>query len=245
MTVQTQIETDSQWKKFYIFAGAAALLIVVVGIVDILLSMSAGEAQPNSIMAVTEWFALFQSSPITALSNLGLINMITLSLGIPVYLALSHVHQRSRPALAALSAILFFIGTAIYLSSNTVFSMLALSSQYATATEAQKPLLEAAGRAALAQGADLTPGTLIGLFFAQLGGLIMAWVMLRSKIFSKWTGWMGLFGFGCMILFFPLAAFDPEQFTLAMLISMFGGLALMAYYTLFALRLFQLSKEGR
>jgi len=56
---------------------------------------------------------------------------------------------------------------------------------------------------------------------------------------GKWTAWFGLFGFGCMILFFPLAAFAPEQFTIAMLISMVGGLALMAYHILLARRLFQ------
>lgn len=235
---------EGQWKAFYRVAAGAALLIVLVGILDIVLSMSAGEARANSAITVTEWFSLLQTNPVNALSNLGMINLITLSLGIPVYLALFYVHQRSNPAFAALAALLFFIGAAVYFSSNSVFSMLALSSQYAAASAAEKPLLEAAGRAALALGADLTPGTLLGLCFAQAGGFLMALVMLRSDLFGKWTTWLGVFGFGCMLVFFPFAAFAPDQFTIAMLISMFGGLALMAYHILLACRLFQFAKSG-
>lgn len=232
--------SDGRWKDFYKLAGTAALLIVLMGLIDTVLSMLGGEARENSAIPVTEWFALFQSHPITALSNLGLINIITQTLGIPVYLALFNAHRRGNIGFAALSAILFCMGTAIYISSNTVFSMLALSSQYASATEAQKVLLEAAGRAALAQGADLTPGTFMGFLFTQAAGVIMALVILRGGIFGKWTGWVGLLGFSCMLLFFSLTAFAPALFASAMMIAMPGGLLLMAYQLLVARKLFQL-----
>lgn len=235
-------ELEFQWKSYYRLAAIAALLIVLVGIGDIVISMSAGEAQENTAVTVTEWFALFQTSPVTALSNLGLINIITMTLGIPVYLALYNAHRPSNPGFALLSAVVFFIGAAIYISSNTVFSMLALSSQYAAANETQKPLLEAAARAALAQGADLTPGTFMGLVYTQIGGLIMALVMLRAKIFGKWTAWLGIVGYAGMVIFFSLTAFAPQTFAVGMMISMVAGLALMAYHILFARRLFQLSK---
>jgi hypothetical protein len=231
--------SEAHWAAFYRVAGGAALLIVLVGILDIVLSLFAGDARANSVISVTEWFALFQSRPVTALSNLGLINILTLSLGIPLYLALYNAHLRTSPGFAALAANLFFIGVAVYLASNTVFTMLTLSRQYAAAPQAEKALLEAAGRAALAQGADLTPGTLLGLCFAQLGGFIMALVLQHGKRFGQRAPWLGLFGFGCMLIFFPLAAFWPEQFNLAMLISLFGGLALMAYHILIARQLFQ------
>lgn len=239
MTTQNT-ETDARWRNFYKLAGTAALLIVLMGLVDTVLSMLGGETRENSAIPVTEWFALFQTNPITALGNLGLINIITQTLGIPVYLALFNAHRRGNPGFAALSAILFSMGTAIYISSNMVFSMLALSSQYAAATEAQKVLLETAGRAALALGADLTPGTFMGLLFTQTAGVIMALVILRGGIFSKWAGWVGLLGFSCMLLFFSLTAFAPALFTTAMMVAMPGGLLLIAYHILVARKLFQL-----
>ncbi|HBG74846.1 MAG: hypothetical protein A2X25_07905 [Chloroflexi bacterium GWB2_49_20] len=235
--------SKARWKDFYKVAGTMALLIVLVGLVDMITSMLAGEASENSTIGVVEWFKLFQTNRFAALSGLGLINIITLSLDVPVYLALYHVHRRNSPAFAALATILFFIGTAIYISSNTVFSMLALSNQYAVAAEAQMPLLEAAGRAALAQGADLTPGMFMGFFFAQTAGLIMTLVLLQGKVFGKWTAWTGLAGFGLTSIFFVIAAFAPAKFDLAMIFAMFGGLLLMAYHILLTVRFFHLSKK--
>ena len=233
---------ESRWKSFYKFAGMMALLIVLVGLVDTVTSMMMGEVSENSTIPVTEWFALFQNHPFSALSALGFINIITLTLGIPVSLALYRVQREEQPAFAALAAVLYFVGTAVYFSSNTVFSMLGLSHQFAAAAEAEKPLLEAAGRALLAQGADLTPGTFVGFFFTQTAGIVMTFVMLRSGAFSKWTAWLGLAGFGLTSVFFVLAAFAPANFDTAMTFAMFGGPLLMAYHILLGLRLFRLAR---
>jgi hypothetical protein len=120
--------------------------------------------------------------------------------------------------------------------------MLALSNQYAAATESQKPLLEAAKRALLAQSADLTPGTFVDFFFTQSAAMLMPFVLLRGGIFSKTTRWLGLAGFGLMLIFFCIAAFAPAQFTTALMISAPGGLLLMAYQILLARRLFELAR---
>jgi hypothetical protein len=240
---KSNIEAESRWKDLYKVAGAMALLIVLVGLVDTITSILGGEARENSSISVIEWFLLFQTRRFSALSNLGFINIITLTLGIPLYLALYNVHRRVNPAFAVLSAIFFFIGTAVYVSSNTVFSMLALSNQYAAAAGAQKLLLEAAGRAALAQGADLTPGTFMGFFFTQTAGMIMAIVMLRGGIFSQWTAWTGLAGFLFTAVFFILAAFVPAKFDGALMFAMPGGLLLLVYHILLARRFFQLGRS--
>jgi hypothetical protein len=232
---------DVRWKDFYKVAGVIALLIVLVGLVDTITSVLGGEAIENSTVSVVEWFTLFQTNRFSALSNLGLINIITLTLGIPLYLALYNAHRRDNPAFAVLASVFFFIGTAVYISSNTVFSMLALSNQYAAATDAQKFLLEAAGRAVLAQGADLTPGTFMGFFFTQTAGSIMAIVMLRGGVFSKWTAWVGLAGFVFTSIFFIIAAFVPANFDVAMMFAMLGGPLLMVYHIMLASRFFQLA----
>ena len=235
-------EKDPRWTSFYKIAAIASLLIVLVGLVDIVTSMLGGEAQANNLVRVEDWFALFQTNRLTALGNLGLFNILTLSLGIPLYLALFNLHKQNHPAFAALAAILFVMGTAIYISSNTIFSMQALSNQYATASEAQKPVLEAAGQALLARGADLTPGTFMGFLFTQSAGLLMALVLMRSEVFGKVIPWLGVIGFSLMLVFFSIAAFVPGQFNTAMMISAPGGLLLMAYQILLARRLFQLSR---
>ncbi len=244
--VQPNNETHAGWKGFYTFSGVMALLIILVGLLDIVTSLGSSEIQANSAIGITAWFSLFQTDLLSALGNLGLFNILTLSLGIPVYLALFNIHKHIHPSFAALAAILFFTGTAIYLSSNTMLSMLALSQQYSTAADGQKLLLEAAGRALLARGADLAPGTFIGFLFTQSAGLIMALVLWKGGIFSRVTGWLGAAGFGIMLVFFTLAAFVPAQFNTAVMISAPGGLLLMVYQVLLARKFFQLStKEGK
>lgn len=239
---KSKIETDARWNNFYKLAAIAALLIVLVGLVDIVTSMTGGEVQENGAVNVVDWFILFQTNRLAALGNLGLFNILTLSFGIPLYLALFNIHRQTNPSFSGLALILFVMGTGIYISSNTVLSMLALSNQYAVATEIEKPLLESAGRALLAQGADLTPGTFMGFLFTQSAAILMAFVLLRGGIFSKTTGWLGLAGFGLMLIFFVIAAFAPAQFNTALMVSAPGGLLLMAYQILLARRLFQLAR---
>jgi hypothetical protein len=238
---QTIITRDTQSKPLYRVAGTLALLIVLAGLIDALTSMGI-EARDNSSIHVIEWFTLYQTNPFAAFSRLGIINMITLSLGIPIYLAFNQAYQQGKPALAAFASILFCIGTAVYLSSNTVFPLFAVSQQYAAATEAQKPLLEAAGQALLVQGADLTSGTFLGLFLTQIAGILITSGMLKGDKFGKWTGWAGLIGFSLMLLFFFLTAFVPQGYDTAVLISAPGGLILMTYQIMLARRFFQLGK---
>lgn len=238
---QSIIETNTQWKAFYKIAGTMAFLIALAGIIDVITSTGI-EARDNSTVSVLEWFTLFQTNRFNAFSSLGVINIVTLSLGIPVYLALCHAHRQDRPAFSALAEILFFTGTAIYFSSNTVFSLFAVSRQYSMAVESQKPLLEAAGRALLAQGADLTPGTFMGFFFTQSAGLLITSLMLRGRVFGKWTGGTGLAGYGLTSVFFILAAFAPENYDTAMIFAMTGGPLLLAYQFMLGRRFFQLGR---
>jgi hypothetical protein len=238
---QTMGISDKQSKVLYRVAGAMALLIILAGLTDAITSMGM-EARNNSTISIIEWFTLFQTNRFAAFCRLGVINMTTLSLCIPIYMAFTRAFQQHRPALALLASILFFIGIAVYLSSNTVFALFAIGRQYATAAENQKTLLEAAGRALLAQGADLTPGTFVGLFFTQIAGLLITSIMVRGTVFGKWTGRVGLVGFGLMSVFFVLAAFVPNQYNTAMLISAPGAIFMMVYQALLARRFFQLGR---
>lgn len=241
---QAKIGPETPSKGLYRLAAVMALLIVVAGLTDAITSMGV-EAQDNRSVAVAEWFALFQTDGFAAFSRLGVINMITITLSVPIYLAFNQAFRQQRRALVAFVSLLFFLGAAAYLSSNTVFPLYALSRQYAVASAAQKPVLEAAGYALLAQGADLTPGTLIGLLFIQIAGMLMTGAMLRGAIFGKWAGRVGMAGYSLMIVFFILAAFVPEVYDAALLISAPGGLLLMVYQIMLARRFFQLAKSER
>jgi hypothetical protein len=230
------------WKRLYLFAAIAAILVVLVGVLDIALSMRVSEAQENSTVSIIQWFTLFQNNAFESFRQLGLFNIINLLLAVPLYLALHHLHRETQPAFSSLSVLLFSIGTAIYISSNSAFPLFAISRQYAAAPEAQKAALELIGQAALAQGADLTPGTFMGFILTELAGMLMAFVLLQGGLFGKVTAWVGMLGLGVLAIFNVMVAFTPELFNVAMSIAMLGGPLSMVFYILLARRLFQLAK---
>jgi hypothetical protein len=241
--MNTSSEGNAGWRSLYNLAAVTALLVVFMGVLDIALSMVGGPARENSTITAIEWFTLFQNNAFEAFRNLGLFNIINLLLAIPLYLALYGLHRRVNQAYALLAVVLFIMGTAIYISSNAVFSIFALSRQYAEAAETQRAILDVLGQAALAQGADLTPGTFMGFILTEISGILMAVVLLRGGLFSKATAWVGILGLSILAVFNIMAAFMPASYDVAMMLAIPGGLLSMAYYIMLARRLFQHGKE--
>ena len=232
----------SNQTSLYNVAGAAALLAVLVALLDIALTfLPAGAEQPGSLSAV-EWFELFQDNWFFGLRNLGLLpNILSLTLLIPVYIALFAAHRAEHQNYAMLAMVLSFIGTAIYLANNAAFPMWALSAKYAAATaETQRTLLAAAGEAVLARGEDFTPGSFAGFVFGEIAMIMISLVMLRSKIFNKASATTGILAGLFLTIFTIWSTFIPVLFELSLLVAMIGGLLSIVWYILIARRLLQL-----
>lgn len=239
----TPAGADAAWTSFYRVGGAAALLAAGFSLLDVLIANLTGGALPEPGKGtVYDWFQLFQHHAFLGLYGLGLLNLIYTSLTIPLFLALFGAHRQVNPAGAGLALFIFGVGAAIYLAHNAALPMLHLSQQYATASEAEKALLAAAGQTLLARGEDFAPGAFLGFAFTETADLLMALVMLRGGVFSRRTGWLGLAGFACLLIFTLWATFIPRAFTAALILGMLGGLLSLAWFTLTARRLFQLSR---
>ncbi len=166
-------ETKRRSNRLNTVAGLAAAGIVVVMLGEIMLSsVPGGDAVPTT---VAEWFALLQRQPFIGLRNLGLLNIISVLLGIPVTFALYSLLRRTYPDAAALAAITAYLGTAVFLATNRALPMLSLSQAHAAAGSGaeQQPLL-AAGQALLAVGSSHTPGTFLGFFLSSIAGILNA-----------------------------------------------------------------------
>jgi hypothetical protein len=122
--------------------------------------------------------------------------------------------------------------------------MLALSRQYAAASSsAQRAALEAAGLAMVTVGQSHSPGTFWGFFLLEAAGFIFSLVMLRSGIFSKSAAYVGLLGFGILLVFEVFSSFISGLSDTVMVIAGLGGVLSMIWYILIARRLFQLAGE--
>ena len=230
---------DNGWKGLFILGGICAILGVLVGVTDIVITMLSGASTEQSHRTMAEWFSFFQTNPLFAFQSLSFPQVISIILGIPLFLALYGAHRRINQAFASLALFISVIGGAVFIVNNAAIPLFVLSEKFASATtEVQRNLYLAAGEAILVKGEDFTFAVFIAFFLSELAGLAMALVMLRGKFFGKPTSYTGIAGFGLMIGFTclsPIASF----YQAAMIIAMLGGLLCMAWYILTALRLFK------
>ena len=235
--------TDIGWNSIYNIAGVACLIVVFITIIDIIITFIPGQEATGTTMTVLDSFNLFQDNWFFGLRYLGFFNIIITALMVPIFIALYALHRQENKVYASLAAIIVFIGTAIYISKNAAFSMLELSGQYMTATtETQKALFLAAGKALLVQAEDFTPGAFMGLFIGEIGGFIMAFVILRGKVFRKLTALANILGHGFLTIFIIWATFIHVLYNVAMIIAIMGGISMLVAHFLIALRFFQLRK---
>src|SRR5271157_2905385 len=239
MMMQTpgDVTAGSSWRAFYKVGGAAVLIAVLVVVAEILIGFLPGVAHASQrTVTVIDWFTLFQNNWFLGLRNLGLLNLIGAAFLTPAFLAMYFALRREHEPWAALGAILFFMGMAVYLASNRAFAMLSLSSQYASAaTDAQRAVLAAAGQTMLVEGSNR-----VGIFLIDLAGLVLSAVMLRGKVFSKAAGYAGVVGNGLMIVFEIILAFVPAWFNVGLVIAICGGVSIMAWWVLVGRRLLRM-----
>ena len=151
MNQVTNAETsDSDWKILYRFGGAAALIAGVIFRKNLRpeISLFSAQKQPDTII---DWFTLLQNNRLLGLSYLNLFDIVDYALMGLMFLALYVALRRPNKSYMAIATTLGFIGITVYFASNTAFSILSLSDQYAaTTTDAQRSMFLAAGQAVLA-----------------------------------------------------------------------------------------------
>ncbi|MHB8933004.1 MAG: DUF4386 family protein [Bellilinea sp.] len=178
--------SDPHWRGLYITGVWAGL--AMLGIMVLQITIFTAWPPPQTTEG---FFELFQQSWPLGLLSMDLLYIFNNMLLIPIYLALYAALKREAESAMLIALVLGLVGIAAYFASNTSFEMLSLSNQYAAATsDAQRTALLGAGHAMLATYRGTVFDANYVLNAAAL--LIMAWVMLRSQVFSKTTAWFGL-----------------------------------------------------
>ena len=192
---------DLIWKSIYKLGAMAALGAVLVGLLEILITFLPGGNSPQE--TVLDWFMLFQENWFMGLRNLGLLNILLNTLAIPIYFAIFGALRKDiRYPYAAIATIIAFLGIGVFYATNRALPMLELSRQFTLAgTNAERAMLEIAGKSMLAIGESHTPGTFLGFLLAEVAGLLMSIVMLRSNVFSNTAAYLGIFGFSFLLIF--------------------------------------------
>jgi len=125
--------------------------------------------------------------------------MISYLLFVPTILALYLILRRTSEAVMIVAAALFFIGIADFFATNTAFSMLTLSSQYATAkTEIERTMTLTAGQTMVTLFNE--NAFLVSYVIVSAAWMMISAVMLRSDLFGRTTAYAGMIAGGTGIM---------------------------------------------
>ena len=221
--------SEVRWHSLYRIAAVAALISVAIFLVQIVAFFV---WPPPSTVA--GHFALLQSHPLIGLISLDFFIIVDEVLAIPLFLALYLSLRHVNESLMLLATALSAASILCFLIATPALSMLVLSQQYAAATNgAEREGLLAAGQALLScwQGTPFQVGYIVG----TMGMLFVAWVMLRSEIFSKSAAYVGIaasvIGFGLYV---------PK---IGVLLSIFSVVVIQVWYVMIAVAFLRISKR--
>jgi hypothetical protein len=220
-------QVESAWRPLYRVGGGAALVSVacIVAAIAVFLAWP----PPTTIES---WFALFQRNAFLGLLDLDLLLVTSYVVMIPLYLALYVALRRVSQSFMAIALAFNLVGAALILGVNPGVAMLTLSDRYAAATtDAQHATALAAGQALMANWSGTA--FVVGYLLSGVAVLLMAAVMLRSGIFSKFIAYTGLVMGALMLV--PASAG-----TVGLMLSLISLAPTVVWLILVARRLFQL-----
>jgi hypothetical protein len=218
----------TSWRTLYAVGAAAAAATVAL----IVLAVPVFIFAPPPTTAA-DHFAALETNTLVGLLGLDLLYVPSVALSALITLALCVALWNVSPSWTAIALLLGAASVITFFDSNPAFAMLALSEQYrVAATETQRAMLLGAGQAVLA--IQQSTAYFAHYYLGAASGLIVSAVMLRSTIFRKVTGYVG-------VLAFALGLWPPVG-TIGVAVSLSSAVVLLAWEVLVARRLLQLAR---
>ena len=227
-----------RWGGLLRAGGVAALLIAMLVIGEIVVYA----ALPRSETAA-EHLRLLSENWLAGLLTLDLLGVFAYLLFIPTVLALYVALHRSSEGLMLVAAVLFFVGIADFLATNTALPALALARDYASATtDLDRTAMLGAGRAMFAlfnENAFLTSYVIVSVAWGMIG-----LAMLRSTVFGRWAAFTGVLAGTAGVAAVVLEHISEALVGVAVPVYFAAIVLLLAWMALVARRLLQLGGPG-
>jgi hypothetical protein len=230
------MRNESNRKSLHKIGSVAALIVAVLTFGEIIFFIL--YPPPETIRG---WFDLFQGNVLIAILDFWGLEIPMYFMFVLVFLALYVLLKDANQSLMAIALIGVIVGSAIFLSTNNPFSMLALSNQYAIAmTDSEKSALLAAGQVILSNTNQRAVGGFnIGLFLVSIAGLLTSVVMLQSRVFGRSTAYIGLLAFAMSLADYIRQALT-QSLLIALPVILLGALFMVIWFIQVGLRLFKL-----
>ena len=230
--------TDKSWNRICKIGGITALLQVIAPIFTIAIAFMIG-GEPAT---AEECFQLFQQNRLTGILRLDIVSIISMTLYYGTFLGMYAGLRKEKGAFALFGTIFAFIGITLWLSSNSVFSMIYLSDQYLKATtDVMRSQLIAAGTAVLASNMWHSTAAFVTGYLLLGSALYISILMLKSGTFGKVIGIIGIFANGLDLLHIIIGPLLPD---ISVVLMVIGGTFYLPWFLLIGLRLLKLARAN-
>jgi hypothetical protein len=180
---------DPRWKDLYKIGGIVCVLAEIITILGIIAYIKWPYSPGFDTTA--NIFTLIQNDKLAGLIKLDFLLLLGNLVGIMLFLALYVSLKRVNESYALIALVLGLLADILIIPSRPIVEIFSLSNLFTTATtEAARSQYLAAGEAlfSLFNGTAWYINTLLG----GISFLISSFLMLRSKIFSRSTAYVGI-----------------------------------------------------
>ena len=227
---------EIEWKGMCRIGAVAALILLAYSVITMIVMAWLG-GPPGTAQ---ECFVLLRRNPLTTVLRLDLLTILVMPFFYFLYAGLFGAVRGNSFALTALSTALAFVGVTLILSTPSVLSLIHLGNQYAAATtEARRTLLLAAGEAVMSADMWHSTGAMIGGLLLQLAGVLISVAMLKTRVFSKLTGYLGIVTHGLDLAHILIGVFVPAA---GVILLVLAGPLYLVWFPLVGRRLYQLGR---
>jgi hypothetical protein len=238
------------WQFSLVIGGVAALVAAVVfrrwlnAEYALLHNMGVFHGGPQSEpTAIADWFKLLHENSVVGVLYLNAFDLINYALVGLIFLGFVAALRNLARRAVIISTTMAFLGIVFFYLSNQAFALLSLSrGYYAATTDLERMAYLSAGQALVTTSNPMVFGT--GVFWAFImvttAGVIVSVAMIRTAIFPKATGYVGLVANALGLGYFVTVAVDPPLTFIPLSSS---APFLMVWYILVGIRLLKLSRQ--
>lgn len=229
--------TDKPSRLLYKAGGWTSVLFLVYSFASILIMILLDGGYPDSAI---ECFEMINENRLIALLRLDIISIIV----VPFYYLLFYsIYQSLKTDYKLIAKIALFCtlaGVTIFIAGLNITSILILSDKYHMTTSPEmKQQLLAACEGMLASDMWINTGAILRGILIESGAIIFSILMLKTLVFNKATGLVGLITHGFDLLSIIIGIFYTP---IKDLFIMVAGPLYIVWFVMIGIRLFRLGK---
>ena len=229
--------TDKPSRLLYKAGGWTSVLFLVYTFVTILIFALVGKGYPET---AGECFDMLNENKFTALLRLDIVSVIVIPFYYLLFFSIYQALKKDHELIAKIALFCTLAGVTIFIAGLNIASIIILSDKYHMTTSPEmKQHLLAACEGMLASDMWINTGAIIRGILIEAGAIIFSILMLKTLIFNKATGLVGLLTHVFDILSIIIGIFYVPM---KEIFTMIAGPLYIVWFVMIGIRLFKLSK---